>query len=276
MPLKSTKDAYVSVIVPTYNSAKNLPLCLESIGRQNYPYKEALVVDNYSKDETRRIAENFGANVILHSGIQAAAGNIGLAQSNGGYVLFLDSDQQLDGGVVEDCVLTCSTCGVEAVKIPEVFVGLNFWGECSALWKNSMVKAWGSRGGIPRFYERRTLVHFSPFNDNLRWWEDIELYQRLKLGGLKDAWCKRRLIHYENDSLQSMMRKYLSYGQSVVAFRDSSAVAPTSSMFMLTLSTMVHTLKDPGKSLNVFLGCLFLFAAKSLSGAFGFLSRRLK
>lgn len=276
MPLDSTKDAYVSVIVPTYNSAKSLPLCLEAIRRQKYPYKEVLVVDNYSKDETRRIAENFGANVILHSGTQAAARNIGLAHSKGGYVLFLDSDQQLDGGAVEDCVLTCSTCGVEAVKIPEVFVGLNFWGKCSVLWKNSMVRAWGPRGGIPRFYERRTLVHFSPFNDKLRWWEDIELYQRLKLGGLKDAWCKRRLTHYENDSLQSMMRKYLSYGQSVVAFRDSSAMAPTASMFRLTLFTMVQTFRDPGKSLSVFLGCLFLFAAKSLSGTLGFLSRRLK
>jgi len=276
MPVDSTRDAYVSVIVPTYNSAKKLPLCLESIRRQKYPYKEVLVVDNYSMDETRHIAENFGANVILQGGTQAAARNVGLAHSKGDYVLFLDSDQQLDGGVLEDCVLTCSTCGVEAVKIPEVFVGLNFWGKCSVLWKNSTVKASGPRGGIPRFYERRTLVHFSPFDDKLRWWEDIELYQRLKLGGLKDAWGKRRLIHYENDSLRSMMRKYLSYGQSVVAFRDSSAVAPTSSMFMLTLSTMMQTFKDPGKSLSVFLGCLFLFAAKSLSGALGFLSRRLK
>ena len=276
MPVDSTRDAYVSVIVPTYNSAKKLPLCLESIRRQKYPYKEVLVVDNYSMDETRHIAENFGANVILQGGTQAAARNVGLAHSKGDYVLFLDSDQQLDDGVVEDCVLTCSTCGVEAVKIPEVFVGLNFWGKCSVLWKNSTVKASGPRGGIPRFYERRTLVHFSPFDDKLRWWEDIELYQRLKLGGLKDAWCKRRLIHYENDSFRSMIRKYLSYGQSVVAFRDSSAVAPTSSMFMLTLSTMMQTFRDPGKSLSVFLGCLFLFAAKSLSGAFGFLSRRLK
>jgi glycosyltransferase involved in cell wall biosynthesis len=273
MPMDSSKEVYVSVVVPTYNSAKSLALCLEAVRGQKYPYKEVLVVDNYSEDETRRIAENFGAHVILHRGTQAAARNVGLAHSKGSYVLFLDSDQQLNGGVVENCVLICSTCGVEAVKIPEVFVGLNFWGKCSVLWKNRMMKAWGSQGGIPRFYERRTLLQLLAFNDKLRWWEDLELYQRFKLGGLRDAWCRGRVIHYENDSLQNMMRKYLSYGQSVVAFRGSSAKAPYASTVRLTLSTMAQTLRDPGKSLSVFLGCLFLVTVKSLSGALGFLSR---
>ena len=273
MPMDSGKKVYVSVIIPTYNSAKSLPFCLKALRRQKYQYKEVLVVDNYSKDETRRIAENFGANVILHRGTQAAARNIGLAHSKGSYVLFLDSDQQLNGGVVENCVSTCSTRRVEAVKIPEVFVGLNFWGKCSVLWKNRMVKACGFHRGIPRFYKKRALLQLSAFNDKLRWWEDLELYQRLKLAGLREAWCRERVIHYENDSLQNMIRKYLSYGQSIVAFRSNPAKAPYVSTFRLTLSTMAQTLRDPGKSLSVFLGCLFLVTVKSLSASLGFLSR---
>jgi glycosyltransferase involved in cell wall biosynthesis len=271
--MDSSKEVYVSVVVPTYNSAESLPLCLKAVRRQKYLYKEVLVVDNYSKDETRRIAENFGANVILHRGTQAAARNVGLSHSKGSYVLFLDSDQQLDGGVVENCVLTCSTCGVEAVKIPEVFVGLNFWGKCSALWKNSMANAWGPKGGIPRFYKRGTLLQLLVFNDKLRWWEDLELYQRLKSVGLKEGWCRSHVVHYENDSLQNVIRKYLSYGQSIVAFRGSPAKAPYALTFRLTLSTMAQTLRNPGRSLSVFLGCFFLLTVKSLSSALGFLSR---
>jgi len=273
MPLDSSKEVYVSVVVPTYNSAKSLPLCLKGLKRQKYPYKEVLVVDNYSKDETRHIAENFGANVILHRGTQAAARNVGLAHSKGTYVLFLDSDQQLEGGVVENCVLICFECEVEAVKIPEVFVGLNFWGRCAMLWKNSMVKAWGPKGGIPRFYRRRKLLQMLAFNDTLRWWEDLELYQRLKSAGLREAWCRGHVIHYENDSLQNVLRKYTSYGQSMTFFRDSPAKAPYASTFRLTLSTIAQTLRDPGRSLSVFLGCLFLVTVKSLSAALGFLSR---
>jgi len=273
MPLEPTNNDIVSVIIPTYNSAKNLPLCIRSIKRQKYQHKEILVVDNYSTDETQFIAENLGANLISHRGNQAAARNMGLARSKGEYILFLDSDQQLDGDVIEDCVQKCSTQKVTAVKIPEVFVGLNFWSKCSVLWKNSTVKASGPQGGVPRFYTKKTLLKNSAFNDNLRWWEDAELYQRLKSSGLKEAWCKGQLIHHENDPVQSIIRKYLFYGQSVAAFKGSSAKAPIASTFNLTLSTMAQTIKDPGRSPNVFLGCWILFTAKAFSGALGFLSR---
>jgi glycosyltransferase involved in cell wall biosynthesis len=273
MPLDNSKETYVSVVVPTYNSAKSLPLCLKAVRRQKYPYKEVLVVDNYSNDETRCIAENFGAHVILHRGTQAAARNVGLAHSKGSYVLFLDSDQQLEGEVVENCVLICFECEVEAVKIHEIFVGLNFWGRCSMLWKNSMVKAWGPKGGIPRFYTRRKLIQLLAFNDTLRWWEDLELYERLKSVGLREAWCRGHVIHYENDSLKNVLRKYMSYGQSITSFKYSPVKVPYVTTLRLTLSTIAQTLRDPGRSLSVFLGCIFLVTAKSLSAAFGFLSR---
>jgi hypothetical protein len=264
---------YVSVIVPTYNSEKSLSLCLESIKKQNYLFTELLVVDNYSQDETRSIAAAFGAQVILHRGSQAAARNVGVANSKGSYVLFVDSDQQLDVDVVEGCISLCSTHGVEAVKIPEVFVGLNFWGECSALWKNLVVRAAGLKGGIPRFYKKQTLHVQLAFNDELRWWEDLELYGRLQLAGLNEAWCKGKVIHSEADSLQNVIRKYLSYGYSITAFKDNQVKAPYVATFRLTLYTLVQLLKDSGRSFSVSLGCLFLVTVKSVSAVFGFLSR---
>lgn len=264
---------YVSVVVPTYNSAKSLPICLKAIRRQEYPCMELLVVDNYSNDDTRSIAETFGASTILYRGPPAAARNMGLAQSKGSYVLFVDSDQQLGGGVVENCVLLCSMCEIDAVKIPEVFVGLNFWGKCSALWKNSVVKAWGTKGGIPRFYRKETLLKQLAFNDELWWWDDMELYQRLKSTGLKEAWCSGQVIHFETDSLQNAVRKYLSYGQSITAFRVTEAEAPYTLTFGLTLSTATQILRDSGRSTSVFLGCLFLVIVKTFSAALGFLSR---
>ncbi len=264
---------HISVIIPTYESAEALEKCIQSLKEQSYPIDEIIVVDGFSRDDTREKASRLGAKVILALGTQAAARNVGLTNSKGDYVFFLDSDQQLEADVVEDCVSKCLKEGAEAVKVPEIFVGLNFWGKCSALWKNRMVMAWGPQGGIPRFYRRSMLMQSAAFNDGLRWWEDLELHERLKLTGLMEAWCKGRVIHYENDSLQNMILKYFTYGQSIVAFRGNPIRAPYASMLRLTLSTLAQTLRDPGRSIDVFLGCLFLVAVKGLSVALGFLSR---
>lgn len=267
------QSLFVSVIIPTYNSAKTLPICLKSVMNQVYPLKEVLVVDNYSDDETRRIAKDFGATVILHRGNQAAARNVGLAHSRGDYVLFLDSDQQLDASVLMGCVLTCLTCGMEAVKIYECFIGLSFWGKCSALWKNNMVAAWGSHGGIPRFYCRNVLLQSTAFDERLRFWEDLELYQRIKVQGVREAWYMGRIIHYEIDSLQNVIRKYVSYGRSIAVFKGHDIMAPYGSTIRLTLSTLVRVLKKPSRSMSVLLGCLLLVGVKGLNVAVGVLLR---
>jgi arabinofuranan 3-O-arabinosyltransferase len=270
--ISSIPSIRISVIIPTYESGDVLGRCLRSLNEQSWPVDEVIVVDGFSRDSTREIASTLGAEVIVASGTQAAARNVGLANSKGDYVLFLDSDQQLGNSVIEDCVLACLMYGVEAVDIPEVFVGLNFWGVCSALWKNRMVKAWGRRGGIPRFYKRNTLLESGAFNDKLRFWEDLELYQRLKLAGLREAWCRGHIIHYEADSFRNVIRKYVSYGRSIAEFRGNITKAPYASTFRLTLSTITQILRDPGKSLSAFVGCFLLVVVKSLSVAFGFLS----
>lgn len=256
----------VSVIVPTFNSAKFLSVCLASVAGQRYPCMETLVVDNYSNDGTAKVAEAFGANVILFKGTQGAARNVGIAKSRGSYVLFLDSDQRLEGGVIEECASVCASLGVEAVKIPEVFVGLDFWGKCSALWKNNMVDDPDAESAIPRFYKKEKLQERGAFVENLRWWEDQELYRRLKAAGLKEAWCTRRVFHYERDSVGSTVRKFLLYGRSAGSAGDSQADAA----FRMNFTTLKQVIKKPQSSPGVLFGCLFLFAVRSISGVVGF------
>ena len=276
MPLRvlsSVSSVRVSVVIPTFDSAGVLDKCLRSLAGQSRPADEVVVVDGFSRDGTREMASAFGAEVFVASGTQAAARNLGLARSKGDYVLFLDSDQQLDSSVIEDCVSVCVRHGVEAVVIPEVFVGVNFWGACSALWKNSMVRAWGRRGGIPRFYRKSAVVKSGAFDDRLRFWEDSELYQRLKQAGLKEARCNGQIVHYEVDSLRGVVRKYLSYGRSIAEFRRVVSKGPYASTFRLTLSTLKQVLRCPGESFSVFVGCFLSVIVKSFSAVTGFLSR---
>ena len=265
-------NEFVSIIIPTFNSARFISVCLESVVGQQYPRLETLVVDNYSNDGTAKVAETFGANVFLFSGTQAAARNVGIAKSKGNYVLFLDSDQTLESGVIEDCTSICATLGVEAIKIPEVFVGLCFWGKCSALWKNNMVDDFDAESAIPRFYKKDKLLEQRAFVDNLGWWEDQELYQRLKASGLKEAWCTRKVVHYEVDSPRNTVRKYLSYGRSANSFGRIKTKGSVEMAFKFTISAMIRAIKNSRVSPRVFFGCLFLFVVRSFSGIIGFFS----
>jgi glycosyltransferase involved in cell wall biosynthesis len=86
----------VSVIIPTYNRADFLELCLESLRGSCVDGLEVVVVDDGSTDGT---AERFQADprcIYLRQANQgpAAARNFGIDHSSGRYVAFLDSDDQ--------------------------------------------------------------------------------------------------------------------------------------------------------------------------------------
>ena len=49
----------VSVIIPTKNSTRTIEICLQSIKKQSYPKIEITVVDNYSRDKTKEIAQKY-------------------------------------------------------------------------------------------------------------------------------------------------------------------------------------------------------------------------
>lgn len=87
-----------SIIIPMYNAENFIEHCLNSILNQTYQQFEILVVDDGSSDLSLRKVKNMSelddrlkVFQILHSG-PGAARNIGLAEANGEYVLFVDAD----------------------------------------------------------------------------------------------------------------------------------------------------------------------------------------
>ena len=48
-------EELVSVLITTFNSATTLAACLESVGAQDYPRVEVILVDNASTDGTREL-----------------------------------------------------------------------------------------------------------------------------------------------------------------------------------------------------------------------------
>lgn len=87
----------VSVIIPTYNQADFLKEALFSVCNQTFENWEAIVINNYSEDETITVVESFQDPRInlenFHNhGIIGASRNLGIERAKGHYIAFLDSD----------------------------------------------------------------------------------------------------------------------------------------------------------------------------------------
>jgi len=95
----------VSVIVPTFNREKYLVEAMDSVYAQTYRPVELLVVDDGSTDDTAHVVKEWGDThggegfrlryfSQKNSGAPAAR-NLGLIESQGEYIQFLDSDDLL-------------------------------------------------------------------------------------------------------------------------------------------------------------------------------------
>jgi len=84
----------VSIIIPAYNAAGTIALCLEGCLRQDYPATEVIVVDDGSTDGTGdRARELDGVRVIRQANAgPAAARNRGAAEARGVILAYTDAD----------------------------------------------------------------------------------------------------------------------------------------------------------------------------------------
>lgn len=90
-------NAVVSIIIPAYNAEKYISDTIDSVLKQTYTSWELIIVNDGSKDKTEEIIRTFLTNPNIryfsqsNSGVSVAR-NIGIAQSKGNYIAFLDSD----------------------------------------------------------------------------------------------------------------------------------------------------------------------------------------
>ncbi len=88
----------VSVVVCSYNGARTLRDCLNSLQHLHYPNYEVVFIDDGSKDNTQEIMKEFpGVRNIaqVNKGLSAAR-NAGIAAAQGEVVAFTDSDCMAD------------------------------------------------------------------------------------------------------------------------------------------------------------------------------------
>lgn len=107
--MNSSADKLVTVIIPTYNHGKYINRCLRSVLEQSYKNFEIIVIDNNSTDNTEELINNFSDQRIKYlktsnNGIIAKSRNVGLLNSNGDWIAFLDSDDWWEPNKLEVCI----------------------------------------------------------------------------------------------------------------------------------------------------------------------------
>lgn len=97
----------ISIIVPTYNTNKYLPECIDSILAQTYTDFEVLLVDDGSTDGSGVICYEYAQRDnrvrVFHkenAGVSSAR-NVGLENARGEWVCFVDSDDTIEKNYLE-------------------------------------------------------------------------------------------------------------------------------------------------------------------------------
>ncbi len=104
----TNKSPLVSIIIPVYNSVKYLQTCLESVLTQTYQNLEIILVDDGSTDGSTKLVDDYKKSNSKIKAIHqdnaglSSARNSGLKIATGDYVTFIDSDDQVEPGMLED------------------------------------------------------------------------------------------------------------------------------------------------------------------------------
>lgn len=205
------KNIKISVIIPAYNAAKTILQCIESVLNQTVSVFEIIVIDDGSLDETEIILINYKENHLVHNlellkqvnGGPSKARNLGITNSKGNWLAFLDADDRWLPTKIEkqfeflqmypDYLLIGTLFYPHTINIKSKFKTITFK---SMLLKDSLFTS-------TVLVEKQSVSQFL-FDENQRYSEDYKLWlqitQHKKAAVLNDG----LVIYAENQHLNNL------------------------------------------------------------------------
>nr|AKE79128.1 glycosyltransferase [Streptococcus suis]AKE79153.1 glycosyltransferase [Streptococcus suis]AKE80258.1 glycosyltransferase [Streptococcus suis]AKE80312.1 hypothetical protein YS68.seq-orf00011 [Streptococcus suis]AKE80336.1 glycosyltransferase [Streptococcus suis] len=126
--LNNTKSVSLSIIVPVYQVVTYLERCIDSLVNQTYRDIEVILVDDGSTDGSSELCDKLAKNDervrVIHkeNGGLSTARNVGLANANGKYVTFVDSDDWVDLNIYEKCITFLHEYSADVIDFNVEFV----------------------------------------------------------------------------------------------------------------------------------------------------------
>lgn len=227
--MPTVNHATVSVIVPVFNGERHLAEAIGSIIFQDYQPLEVLVVDDGSTDGSAVIAEAYSNVTVLrkqHSGLGATL-NLGIRNSSGGLLAFLDADDRwLPGKLSQQCGWLAANPDVDmvfshvrtfgAAGETDHGAGEGFSGPMRAVSKISLLIRRESFLRVGYFSEQATQ------HDFLEWYARA-MDAQLKGFVMPEVFVERR-VHAENVGRQfpaQQKQRYLNTLQAILHRRQA-------------------------------------------------------
>jgi glycosyltransferase involved in cell wall biosynthesis len=238
----------LSIIVPTYNSARTLGRCLASITSQMGADDELIVVDDSrTDDDTRRICDQFGVHLLISPARMAESRNVGLAVASRGLLVHLDSDMVLLPGVLERIRHAMRDTSIDGLVLSERPLGHRYLDRARALDKAGTELA--HVGVAARVTRRSVALAIGGYNPALEAGEDADYHRRLLASGAT-LHCLPgvAILHDEGRvTLWAAARKKYHYGASLPLFEVYNGPLYTLAQLMkrLTASARIALREDP-------------------------------
>jgi len=237
----SNDQPLVSVIIPTRNADKIIERCLESIQLQSYRNLEIIIVDNYSSDDTRRIAEKYHTKFITvgppppYNNFFTAPmqRKIGAEYAKGSLLFFVDADMILSRGLIKECLKKCEE-GADAITISEISFGTGFWAKCKKIERACYIN--DPRIEAPRFMKKSAYIKAGGWNEKVGAFDDWDLAKRLRVCNLKIGRCTNNYILHDEGhlTLRSLFLKKYRMGKTVDLVRHISGQSLSAISYQLT------------------------------------------
>lgn len=200
-----------SLIIPAYNSAKTLPLCLRSALNQSLPREqyEVIVIDDGSTDNTAEIAKAFGVDVIVQKNQgPAAARNAGAQKAKGDILVFTDSDCELDPNFLRNLTAPfqqpeiTGAQGAYKTRQPEFmahFGQIEIETRYELLARSSFIDFIGTYAAA---YRREIFINNQGFDTQFRLasGEDTEFSYKLQKQGHRLVFCPDAIVYHQHPS----------------------------------------------------------------------------
>ena len=221
--MENLTNPFVSVVVPVYNDAERLKICLEALEKQTYPQNlyEIIVVDNASHNgqEIKNIVTRYGQAVYTYECTPGsyAARNQGISIAKGEVIAFTDADcipatDWIEKGVTH--LLQVSNCGLVAGKIELFFqdpaqpTPIELYESLTAFPQDKLLEK--EKGGATAniFTFRKVIDRVGLFNANLKSNGDLEWGQRVFASGYAQIYADDACVaHPARHSLLQLYKR---------------------------------------------------------------------
>jgi GT2 family glycosyltransferase len=237
----------ISIIILTFNRANFLKNILNCLSRQTIKPFEVIIIDNFSRDETKNVVFNFKKKLPIRYRLEkkknlAELRNVGIKLSRGDTVAFLDDDTEISKNWIKnlkdyfeknkDVDIICGYLDkIKGNFLSEInhniteatFIMANKFGEISRIedkikvfLKTKISEFFNSpvffTGATTMVIRREVFRKIGLFDKKFAGAEELDFQLRMLKNNVKMVCLPLKIRHHYKSTLPDILRQYFFYG----------------------------------------------------------------